>query len=42
VDLRVDDETYAAIRVIAEQGNRRVSDVDVEFRQQRPLTARTF
>ena len=27
VDLRVDDETYEAIRRIAEQDNRRVSDV---------------
>ena len=27
VDLRVDDETYQAIRRIAEQDNRRVSDV---------------
>jgi len=27
VDLRVDDETYEAIRRIAEQENRRVSDV---------------
>ena len=27
VDLRVDDETYEAIRRIADRGNRRVSDV---------------
>lgn len=27
VDLRVDDETYQAIRRIADQGNRNVSDV---------------
>jgi predicted transcriptional regulator len=27
VDLRVDDETYQAIRRIADQGNRKVSDV---------------
>jgi predicted transcriptional regulator len=27
VDLRVDDQTYAAIQRIAEQNNRRVSDV---------------
>jgi predicted transcriptional regulator len=27
VDLRVDDETYQAIRGIADQGNRKVSDV---------------
>jgi hypothetical protein len=27
VDLRVDDETYSAIRRIADQGNRKVSDV---------------
>jgi len=27
LDLRVDDETYQAIRRIADQGNRKVSDV---------------
>jgi hypothetical protein len=27
VDLRVDDETYAAIRRIADQDNRKISDV---------------